>query len=169
MTDAATDLTDLVVEPDAPVGAAGRWPTNAEFIADAARLYLDPDMAIADATYGKGIWWRAWRPRQLVAHDLTVDGVDFRALPEPDDTFDAELQVIYDGLAEVARVLKPGGIVLCKCQDYISSGKSWNGTWHTQSAAFEIGFTQIDRFEHVESVRAARRNLSTLFVFQAPR
>lgn len=96
-------------------------------------------------------------------------------------------QDINDGLAEVHRVLRRKGIALVKCQDYISSGKLWPGTHHTLATALALGFTLVDRFEHVGHVRAqpggrtrrgkngervastqvhARRNLSTLFVLR---
>lgn len=46
-----------------------------------------------DCTYGNGGWWTKLRPEHLTAHDLKTDGVDFTALPEPDETFDA---VVFD-------------------------------------------------------------------------
>jgi hypothetical protein len=71
--------------------AATRWRTNADLIADCARLgYLDGH--VLDPTYGKGNWWTKWRPEKFTTHDLDPtkgDGVDFRALPEPDGTFDS--------------------------------------------------------------------------------
>lgn len=84
--------------------------------------------------------------------------------------------LINDGLTEMARIVKPKGIVLVKCQDYISSGKLWIGTHHTLCHALDLGFTVIDRMEMVTSPRPqppdrrqvhARRNLSTLLVFRA--
>ena len=43
-----------------------------------------------------------------------------------------ELQwLINDGLTEMYRIVKPGGIVLVKCQDYISGGKMFLGTHFT--------------------------------------
>jgi tRNA G10 N-methylase Trm11 len=89
----------------------------------------------------------------------------------------AGLQIlINDGLAEVARVTKKNGIVLCKCQNYISSGHLWLGAHWTLSEALHLGLECIDILEHtVKKPRAqpkgrrqvhARRNLSTLFVFQ---
>ncbi len=80
---------------DAPVLAAGTWRTNAELIADIARLgYLTDDGLTLDPTYGLGRFWPLWRPARLVRHDLdpakAPDGAaDFTALPYPDDTFDA--------------------------------------------------------------------------------
>ncbi len=73
---------------DTPILAANTWPTNAELIADAATLHINPNAKVLDVTYGQGVWWKRYRPADLTIHDLTVDGVDFRALPEPDATFD---------------------------------------------------------------------------------
>lgn len=79
------------------------------------------------------------------------------------------------GLAECKRVVRRKGLVLVKCQDYISSGKFFPGTFHTQSMAAHLGLELIDRLEHYGPVRPqppgrrqvhARRNLSTLFVFR---
>jgi tRNA G10 N-methylase Trm11 len=74
-----------------PVLAAQPWRTNAELIADVASLgYLKKDDLTLDPTWGRGIWWNVWQPTTLVKHDLyKLDGVDFRDLPEEDDTFDA--------------------------------------------------------------------------------
>ena len=79
---------------DDPVLAATAWTTNAHMIADVARLgYLQPDDRVLDPTYGKGVWWQEWRPKNLMTHDLRDDGVDFRNLPYSDGHFDA---VAYD-------------------------------------------------------------------------
>lgn len=84
-------------------------------------------------------------------------------------------ELINAGLDECVRVLKPKGYLLVKCQDYVSSGKLWLGTHWTLSTALEAGLTCVDRFEHHGPPRPqppgrrqvhARRNLSTLFVFQ---
>lgn len=89
-----------------------------------------------------------------------------------------ELQLMIDGgLAEVWRVLKPKGIALVKCQDYVSSGKLFPGTHHTLTFALDdCGFTLVDRLEHIAKAPRpqpagrrqvhARRNLSTLLVLQ---
>lgn len=193
-----------------PVLAASPWHTNAHLIEDVARLgYLQAGWVTLDPTYGRGLWWARWRPDVLVAHDLRLDRVDFRALPEADSTFDAaafdppyvsvggrettkirDLHDRYglgdappspagvqadidDGLAELCRVLRPGGMALVKCQDYISSGTYQPGTHWTLTTALRLGFVLVDRLEHVAGVRPqppgrrqvhARRNLSTLFV-----
>ena len=198
-----------------PVLAADTWTTNAHLIEDVARLgYLQPTDRVLDPTYGRGVWWQRWMPGELVAHDLGMDGVDFRYLPHDAGTFDAAAydppyvcvggrrttgtadlhdrygltdapttpaglqELINAGLAEVARVVKPGGIVLCKCQDYVSSGQLWPGTYYTTQAALGMGLRLVDRLEHVAGIRPqppgrrqvhARRNLSTLLVFRTPR
>lgn len=207
-----------------PILAAKNWRTNAELIADIAAVgYLKPTDKVLDPTYGRGIWWKCWRPKDLHAHDLALTGVDFRNLPYADGTFDAvaydppyispggrktstlggkavnpalegsdyhdryglvdvptspaELQeLMNEGLSECARVTKAKGFVLVKCQDYVSSGKLWNGTYYTQRHAIEkLGLAQVDRFERISAPRPqppharqvhARRNVSTLLIFQ---
>lgn len=62
--------------------------TNAELIRAIAPLYLT-ESPVVDLTYGRGGWWKSWRPDELVAHDLTLDGVDFTNLPEATDTYAA--------------------------------------------------------------------------------
>lgn len=61
--------------------------TNADLIAAVAPLYLEGN-TVADVTYGRGKWWDRYRPDGLIAHDLALDGVDFRALPETDRSVD---------------------------------------------------------------------------------
>lgn len=39
-------------------------------------------------TYGRGMWWRRFTPELFARHDLALDGVDFRALPEADSSWD---------------------------------------------------------------------------------
>lgn len=52
----------------APVLATQAWPTNAELIADVAKLgYLDG--TVLDATYGEGNFWTVFRPEQLATND----------------------------------------------------------------------------------------------------
>jgi hypothetical protein len=83
--------------------------------------------------------------------------------------------LINDGLTEMARLVQPGGVVLVKCQDYVSSGRLWLGTHWTLTHGLSLGLVCIDRLEHVTSPRPqpagrrqvhARRNLSTLFVLR---
>lgn len=94
-------------------------------------------------------------------------------------------ELINAGLDEMIRVVRPGGNILVKCQDYVSSGRLWLGTHWTLSHALTQGLEVLDRFEHVGRARTqpprtrrdghpsrqqhARRNLSTLFVVRVPR
>jgi hypothetical protein len=82
--------------------AAHNWPTNGHLIADVARLgYLTDDMVTLDATLGRGVFWRQWRPTHLITMGYTDDPDqaladttgDFRQLPFRASVFDA---VIYD-------------------------------------------------------------------------
>lgn len=148
------------ISPDRPTGPIPPsviTGTNADLIAKVAPLYLTGD--VCDVTYGRGRWWTRYRPEYLVCHDIDPDkgdGVDFTALPEPDDSYDAVTfdppyipqggdttstvpdfiagfglrtrseadlwSLIGAGLAECARVLKPGGFLLVKCMDYVNGG-----------------------------------------------
>jgi hypothetical protein len=62
--------------------------TNGVLIATVARLgWLgEPDDTVLDMTYGEGKWWTVLKLRNLIAHDLALDGVDFRHLPEADQS-----------------------------------------------------------------------------------
>lgn len=66
------------------------WSSNGELVAVLHELGYIPEPArVLDVTYGRGLWWTEYRPADLTAHDLhTLDGVDFRNLPEPDEFAD---------------------------------------------------------------------------------
>ena len=214
------------------VYAATAWETNAQMIADVARLgYLKDTDRILDPTYGRGGWWRVWKPGPgavvgrtptsiwflavgLGAFPPAREAWDFRHMGYRDEQFDAVTfdppyvatggretsgikgmndaygmteapatpQGVQDdinaGLAECYRVVKKGGIVLVKCQDYVSSGKLFPGTHHTLTHAYALGFQLVDRFEHLSGPRPqperdrqvhARRNLSTLLILRRPK
>lgn len=96
----------------------------------------------------------------------------------------AELQqLINDGLTEMVRLVKPKGLILTKCQDYVWGGRLWEGATMTRNHAVELGCSVEDRLEFLTRPRPqpatipdgsdrrqvhARRNLSTLFVFRTP-
>lgn len=92
--------------------------------------------------------------------------------------------LMHGGMKEALRVLKPKGILLVKCMDYITSGHLWPATHYAIEYGLDLGFEYLDRFEHVGGTGPqpdknldgsdriqvhARRNLSTLLVFRAPR
>ena len=201
-------------ESGGPVMAATSWVDSAALVEDCVKLgYLRPEWRTLDPTYGRGSWWRRWRPDQLVCHDLAMDGVDFRYLPEDDGTFDvavfdppyvcvggrqtstipdfldrygladapktpAALQkLIDDGLAEVARVVVGGGLLLVKCQSYVWGGKLWPGTFRVAERAERLGLELVDHLVHISGRRPqppgrrqvhARRNHSDLLVLRKP-
>lgn len=71
-----------------------RYRTNAELILALRDLgYLHADWLTLDPTWGRGTFWKLWRPDRLITHDLEPDGIDFRDMAYPDDHFDA---VVFD-------------------------------------------------------------------------
>jgi hypothetical protein len=197
--------------------AAHPWRTNGDLIADVHHLgYLNDGDRVLDSTYGKGNWWKQYRPTGLITNDLNPEAdththEDFRCLGWADGWFDAAVfdppyiaqggrktsttqdfltryglhdvpkttgavqELINDGLTEITRIVKPRGIVIVKCKDYISGGALWMGTHYTVAHALSIGLVCCDRFEHVGRPGPqphrprqlhARRNLSTLLVFR---
>ena len=60
-----------------------RCPTNGPLLAAAAQLWIADDDLVVDVTYGRGMFWTHYRPGRLVAHDLALDGVDFRHCLKP--------------------------------------------------------------------------------------
>lgn len=71
---------------------------NASLIPQVARLWLKPGDRVLDVTYGRGAFWtemsaRDWPTVDFDAHDLALDGVDFRCLPEADESVDV---VVFD-------------------------------------------------------------------------
>lgn len=59
---------------------------NAALIASIAPLYLRG--SVLDVTYGGGVWWRRFKPEEFAGHDIATDGVDFRALPYGNRSWD---------------------------------------------------------------------------------
>ena len=73
--------------------AATSWKSNADLIADVARLgYLNG--RVLDCTYGMGVFWRNWQPSDLIACDLDPEkspigyAVNFCDLPFDNRSFD---------------------------------------------------------------------------------
>lgn len=66
---------------------------NGPLIATAAALWINDGDRVLDVTYGRGGFWTQYRPADLTAHDLAIDGIDFRDLPYADATFDV---VVFD-------------------------------------------------------------------------
>lgn len=79
------------------------------------------------------------------------------------------------GLLEAHRICKPGGFVMTKCADYISSGRLHLATHWMVDSALDIGFQVHDKLTMVGTVRPqppgrrtvhARQNASVLLVLK---
>lgn len=171
-----------------PILSVYQRRSNAALIAEAvAPLWIRAGDVVLDVTYGRGLWWKDLRPERFIRHDLRLDEVDFRQLPELDASVDVvafdppyvsvggrgttdpsvvamadrfgmhltprrpeELaEMIAQGVKECARVLRPGGRLLAKCQDYIDSGRYFQGRHRLVDAAHAAGLEQVDEFVHV--------------------
>lgn len=168
--------------------AADYYVNNARLMEAVAKLWIKPDDRVLDTTYGKGSFWKRYKPETLVKNDLLVGGddvhhLDFRDMyPWVDGTFDvvvfdpayvtpggretstigqmnvaygmdsaeanleAQWEVIRAGLYECQRVLKPKGILMVKCMNYISSSRYWN--YHSRMIHMMTlrAMTQVDQF-----------------------
>ncbi len=75
--------------------SAKYWPTNADLIADVAKLgYLEG--TVLDATYGEGKFWTKFRPDYFFTNDLYKDAQlhqDYTCLSLPDGYADS---VVFD-------------------------------------------------------------------------
>lgn len=84
------------------------------------------------------------------------------------------MQLCVDGITECHRVLKPGGMLLVKCQDQVCSGQVRWQTHEFAGHAVALGSRLVDQL-HLPSYRAqpagrrqlhARRNYSTLLILR---
>lgn len=153
---------------------------NGQLIADVAKLgYIKRYDFVLDATYGKGTFWKSWKPMHLTHHDIKVDGVDFRDLPYVDDHFDV---VVFDppyklngtpslgdfddayGIQDVSdwrdrmRLIVDGAKecarvagkhLLTKQQDQVVSGQMRWQTDAVTEAVTSLGFRKADRCDFV--------------------
>lgn len=148
--------------------------------------------------------WRPNPEKFIYDDKYTRNGHDFRDLPWLNGTFDAvvfdppyklngtpshpdkaygvhiatrwqdRIDLMKRGQKECARVLKPGGYLLSKCQDQVVSGKV---VWQTDimtAQGIHDGLVKVDRLDILTRPRPqpharqmhARRNYSTLLVFR---
>lgn len=91
-----------------------------------------------------------------------------------------EMWTLYrSAMVEFWRILQPGGIVVFKCQDAVSSGKNWFSHFQVEKYAREIGFEEIDLFvlgskrvlisSTWRTQQHSRKNMSFVLVFQKPK
>ena len=85
-----TSFMEGMDRPTGPILPSVFSGTNSDLMAAVAPLYLTG--SVLDVTYGNGDtaggWWKRAKPAPFAFHDLALDGVDFRSLPEPEDSFD---------------------------------------------------------------------------------
>lgn len=169
---------------DGIIYSAYPYKSNAHLIAACAELgYLQREWLTLDPTYGKGTFWKAWRPDMLLREDIET-GQDFTAMPYVEGFFDAitfdppyklngtptqgvdsrygvgeysswqdRIALMKRGQKECARVLKKGGYLLTKCQDQVVSGKK---VWQTDimtNQAAHDGLTKVDRLDMLTTPR----------------
>jgi hypothetical protein len=143
---------------------------------DVAKLgYIKPDDLVLDMTYGEGVWWKVWRPDVLVAlapgvdfratgypdgmFDVVTDDAPYKLNGKPDPKVDARYgvhvrasmedrhQLMAESLTEAARVVRPGGFVLFKCQDQVCLFKLRDQTRIFANLGEALGLTVEDRFD----------------------
>lgn len=94
------------------------------------------------------------------------------------DSYEQMLELYRGAMQEFWRALKPGGIVVFKCQDAVSQGKNHFSHYEIEKYAREIGFEQLDLFilgskrVMISSTwkvqRHARKSHSFFLVFRKP-
>jgi hypothetical protein len=60
---------------------------NDDLMAEVCALWVKPDDIVLDVTYGNGSFWKKLE-EPTMSHDIAIDGVDFRDLPEDNDSVD---------------------------------------------------------------------------------
>lgn len=103
-------------------------------------------------------------------------GLDDCAATPADVSFD-----IQRGIHASYRVLKPGGVMLLKCKNYVSSGQLWPGAHLAWTDAVDCGFKYVDEFTMIAGTGPqpsknldgtdrrqvhARQNASVLMIFR---
>jgi hypothetical protein len=63
------------------------------------------------------------------------------------------------GLAEAYRICKPGGFVMTKCADYISSGQLQLASHWMLDSGLKLGFKVQDKLTHIGNVRPQPRHM----------
>lgn len=82
-----TSMIEGRERPVGPIPESFVLGDNAALIASIAPIYLTG--SVLDVTYGRGAWWKRYTPEPFAYHDLAADGVDFRALPYENASWDA--------------------------------------------------------------------------------
>lgn len=114
--------------------SARLWKNNADMMADVAKLWIKPDYIVYDPTYGKGGFWKTFRPRNLVFDDLNPEkgfGGDFRNMRHSNDLFDV---VVFDPA-------------------YVTPGGRDTSTIQVMNKAYGMDTTKISLAEQWEDIK----------------
>ena len=168
--------TDLVLS--AHVGG------NADVFPYILELHVDEGSKIADVTYGKGVFWRKidMSKYDLILTDIE-QGVDCRALPYQDETFDV---VVFDppymeGFFRNNGSVKAGAGTYSAFRDHYSNGNEspqiGGGKWHAAVLQLYVDggreACRILRFQGKlivkcqDEVSAAKQNLTHVEIINA--
>lgn len=138
--------------PVGPIPPSVMTGTNADLIAAVADLYLTG--SVLDVTYGEGKWWDRFTPAPFFFHDkFKVDGVDFTALPEDDNSIDT---VCFDPPYVISGGKSTGALADVGFQDRYGIGNHNLGGW-TNSAGGNASLHDLVRAGLAECVRVSRR------------
>lgn len=163
-----------------PTYGRGKWWTRWR---PAALVVHSPSVDFRSLKYAAGSFDAAvFDPPYVAKGGRRTSGIadfdDRYGLADAPRTPQSVQQLLNAGLSELARVVRPGGFILVKCMDYISSGKLWLGTYETLKHGLGLGLLVQDRMEHMSGTgpqpggrvqRHAWHNGSTLLVFQVPK
>ena len=136
-----------------PTGRPNRLITNSLDPANGADLCFDfrsapfPDNTFDCITYDPPYVSKGGRTTSTIEdHQRRYGLTDAPKSP-------ADLQrLINHGSEEMCRILKVGGYLLVKCQDYVSSGGVWWGTDYTLSHIFNWGdMRRVDRLYFINN------------------
>lgn len=117
---------------------------NGRLIAEVARLWIKPDDLVLDLTYGRGLFWTAFRPERLSTNDIDPDKTtDYTA-----DYRDAEAWRPFTGLFDVVVFDPP----------YISTGPSAKSTLAVKASAHGTS-----DFRHRYGLASTARGFDSVF------
>ena len=112
-------------------------------------LYVPPGSAVADITYGKGVFWKNVPPNRyrLLATDLN-DGIDCRRLPYQDGAIDC---VVFDP----PYMHSPGGTAYAAQPPFESYYRN-NGTGNRTAAKYHEAVLELYAETGIEAYRVLR-------------